>query len=119
MCIDMYLLVPPPYYSRYHFYNAPISKNSNENSSPLKVIKDLATIDDFVALKLDIDRPMIEIPIATQILTDPKIRELIDEFFFELHFQCDLIQGCWNPKPDEMAGQKLDRHSVMLFFFEV
>jgi hypothetical protein len=85
-------------------------------ASPLRIIKEMTAPDDFVALKLDIDKPSIEIPIARDILSDPIIAGLVDEFFFELHFQCDLIAGCWNQKPDEMMGLKLDRYSVLLFF---
>jgi hypothetical protein len=94
----------------------PISADTSSMASPLRIIKEMTAPDDFVALKLDIDKPSIEIPIARDILSDPIIAGLVDEFFFELHFQCDLIAGCWNQKPDEMMGLKLDRYSVLLFF---
>jgi hypothetical protein len=42
---------------------------------------------DFVSFKLDIDHPDTEMPIALSLLSDPVFAELVDEFFFELHFR--------------------------------
>jgi hypothetical protein len=38
--------------------------------------------DDFVAFKLDIDTPEVEIPVALEILKDSHSTGLIDEVFF-------------------------------------
>lgn len=108
--------VPPSLNYLYHFYNVPISANSTDKESPLRIIKALANTDDFVAFKLDIDTPSIEIPIALEIASNPKIAKLIDEFFFELHFQCELIKGCWGNVPDYVAGLRLDRYNAMNLF---
>jgi hypothetical protein len=88
--------VPPSINYKYHFYNIPISSNSTDKESPLRIIKAMTTVDDFVAFTLDIDAPLVEIPIVLEIASNPKIANLIDEFFFELHFQCELMcPHCW------------------------
>lgn len=48
-----------------------------------------ATPSDFVSFKLDVDNSDTEMPIALSLLSDPAFAQLVDEFFFELHFQCD------------------------------
>jgi hypothetical protein len=110
--------VPPSINYKYHFYNIPISSNITDKESPLRIIKAIATIDDFVAFKLDIDTPLVEIPIALEIASNPKIANLIDEFFFELHFQCELMctRHCWGNVPDFVAGLRLDRYNAMKLF---
>jgi hypothetical protein len=108
--------VPEEISQSYHFYNVPISSNLTAGSNPLRIIKEIATLDDFVSFKLDIDTPSDEIPIALDILANPDIAELIDEFFFELHFNCPLLKGCWGSLPESVAGLKLDRITAMNLF---
>jgi hypothetical protein len=103
----------------YHFYNVPVSATHSETSvSPNRFIKDIALPQDFVAYKLDIDTMEVEVPLALELLSDPHLIGLVDEFFFELHFQCDIMKHCgWGDKiPAEHAGLKLDRYSAMDFF---
>ena len=100
--------VPSEMIHLYHFYNIPIQSNVSDKSNPLTMIKALANLDDFVAFKLDVDTPAVEIPIALQILSDPEASSLIDEFFFELHFQSVLLEECWLEIPDYQSGLRLD-----------
>ena len=71
-----------------------------------------------MSFKLDVDTPSVEIPIALEILNDPEIHPLIDEFFFELHFRCEVLMDCgWGRKiPEEWDGLKLDRPSALKLF---
>ena len=92
---EMTLLEPNDYWGRvpmkwlpyWHFYNVPISENKQMSFSPIRLIQSIASKQDFVAFKLDIDSPSVEMPIAIELLTDDRISSLIDEFFFELHFR--------------------------------
>lgn len=86
--------------------------------SPLRIIKQTVLKDDFVSFKLDVDTPSIEIPIALELLSNNDLHELIDEFFFELHFRCEIMMYCgWGMNiPDEYFGQKLDRLSTLQLF---
>ena len=77
-----------------------------------------ATPQDFVSFKLDIDNTDVELPIALNILKDPSVSNLIDEFFFELHFRCEVMSDCgWGTGiPIESNGFVLDRnHALKLF----
>lgn len=110
--------VPNKYKPHWQFMNIPISSTSGDPDNPLSVIKQVASIDDFVSFKLDIDTPSIEIPLALQLLSDREVTPLIDEFFFELHFRCEVLQACgWGYNiPEERDGLVLDRlHAVNLF----
>jgi hypothetical protein len=92
---EMTLLEPNDYWSRvpsqwkpyWHFHNIPIESNLKHPDSPIRYIQQLSTSQDFVAFKLDIDHPDMEMPIALSLLSDPSLALLIDEFFFELHFR--------------------------------
>lgn len=72
-----------------------------------------------MSLKLDIDNPEIEIPIALQMIANKNVSSLIDEFFFELHFQCEFLMYCgWGTNiPDSIHSFHLSRLSVMTFFW--
>ena len=114
--------VPSQLKSIYSFFNAPVSSGTRDDNSPLRFILDNADTDDFVAFKLDIDNSDIEIPIAVSILRNKSVHQLIDEFFFELHFRCELLMLCgWGDQmPDELSGIKLSsRYAVMNFFKEL
>eukprot|EP01038_Epipyxis_sp_PR26KG_P010747 gene10747-14434_t len=110
--------VPHNLIGRTHFFNIPCSSDINSSYSPLHVIKRVATKDDFVSFKLDIDTPNIELPIAMQIASDPDLAAYIDEFFFELHFRCEGMMSCgWGYDiPEQENGLKLRRYDVMMFF---
>ncbi len=120
------LLEPTDFWSRvptsvkpfYHFFNAPVTAGLEDQLSPLRFIQAIATAEDFVSFKLDIDTPSIEIPIAMEILRNPEIGRLVDEFFFELHFHCELMMLCgWGDKmPGVDHGLTLDRLHAMKFF---
>ena len=75
--------VPPKWLPYWHFYNTPISRDHDAAQSPVRIIKNIATEDDFVAFKLDIDHPDTEMPIAMDMLKDAKFTSLVDEFFSE------------------------------------
>lgn len=98
--------------------NIPASHNLSESGSILRMIKQLTRDQDFVAWKLDIDCPEIEIPMFLDLLNSDEYSGLIDEFFFELHFRCEFMMQCgWQDKmPEEYMGMKLERSVVMQSF---
>ena len=92
---DFWERVPGAWKPYYHFLNAPITGGSFNINSPSYAIKSVATVDDFVAYKLDVDHPSVEIPEFLDILFDEHLAKLIDEFFFEFHFNCVLLFKTW------------------------
>lgn len=55
----------------------------------------MARPEDFVAFKLDIDSNAIEEPLVEQILTNPNLTNLVDEFFFEYHVKYGPVEQHW------------------------
>eukprot|EP01040_Poterioochromonas_malhamensis_P001720 gene1720-1825_t len=114
--------VPANLISLLHFYNTPISANYSETHSVLRQIDEVAEEGDFVAFKLDVDRSSVELPIALEILRNPKYHRKIDEFFFELHFHCEVVGPCcWDHDyiPSDINGFTLDRLHAFNFFQEL
>lgn len=69
------------------FMNVPVSGDRAHENSPLRFLKDVARPEDFVAIKVDIDNNEIEKQIMGPMLDDENMRSLVDEVFFEYHFQ--------------------------------
>ena len=116
--------VPLKWQPFWSFYNIPINIShfsDGSSPSPLYYIKRLAVQDDFVAFKLDIDYPEIEIRLAQEIAANlDGITSLIDEFFVEIHFRCEIMTQCgWRQDMEDVNGFSLDRLPVMLFFQEL
>lgn len=63
-----------------------------------------------VFVKLDIDTPHIENPLARQLLENPKLLELVDVFYFEHHVHLGELAYPWR---GTMDGSILD--SLQLF----
>jgi hypothetical protein len=99
-----------------------------EHMSIERILSQFIMPDDFVSFKLDIDVSAIEIPVALNLLSarfhsdllgkDLAFADLIDEFFFELHFKCEFMRTCgWSGIPQAQDGLKLDRyHAIKLFY---
>jgi hypothetical protein len=115
---DFWSRVPAQILPDFHFYNTRVSENVEDSNSILRIIKQVARPEDFVSWKLDIDTPEVEIPIVLQLASDAAFSSLVDEFFFELHFRCEILMYCgWkNLMPEEYLGLRLDRpHAMDLF----
>ena len=110
--------VPAAVAPKYSFFNTKMSADPWHAQSPLRFIKQLATEEDFVAFKLDIDTPDVEIPTLLQILKDPVLHSLVDEFFFEFHFRCELMMICgWGREISSQShGLKMERAEVLTTF---
>lgn len=115
--------VPAAMRPKYHFYNTKMSSDPDDGNSPLRMIKQIATEQDFVSFKLDIDTPAVELPTVLHLLRDKQLHALVDEFFFELHFRCEVMMYCgWgegNIVPEELFGLKLHRWDVLNLFQEL
>eukprot|EP01041_Mallomonas_annulata_P013430 gene13430-28479_t len=118
---DFWKHVPPKYENSYHFFNKPITAG-NDSNNPLHVALNLGVKEsDFVAFKLDIDTPYVEIPIALSLLQNPEFYTIIDEFFFELHFRCEILRSCcWRePTPHKFGEYVMDRAGALEFFSDL
>lgn len=115
--------VPPRWRPLYHFFNTGISASAEDAGSVQTLAARLGvTAHDFVAFKLDIDTPSIEIPIALELLNDKSaLGSLVDEFFFELHFRCEVMMPCgWDDAmPERVGALQLDRPGALQFFADL
>ena len=77
--------------ARVTFFNIGVEQepSNNRSASLIHLLRETATPEDFVAIKLDIDHPSIELSIVRQIANDPSLAQLVDEIFCEYHFQFD------------------------------
>ena len=66
--------------------------------------------DDFIVLKLDIDSPDIELPLAKQILEDKDgiYGKLIDQFYFENHVKIAEMRDIWGNETQGTVKDTLD-----------
>ena len=110
--------IPPHFKPYWHFYNTPVKSASKHPDSPFEYIRQVATENDFVSMKLDIDSPSTEIPLFEQLVSESDgMHKLVDEFFFELHYRwfsipfiifVSLVTLCFVP----FTGAKLWGHVV-------
>ena len=92
--------LPKDVWQKYQYFNWPASSNMSDPSSPLAIIKKIAQPGDFVVLKLDIDSPSVELPILLDLLNNPELLELVDEFFFEYHVSFAPMNPSWYGSAD-------------------
>ena len=72
-----------------------VSHPNHPVNSFIGKLEDLVKAEDFVAVKLDIDTPSAELVIMEAIAESPEIAALIDELYFEYHFDFDGINFGW------------------------
>lgn len=80
----------------YHWYNIPTHADPAHPDNALNYIVRVATPEDFVVLKLDIDNTEIEEALVNQILSSERLRGLIDELFFEHHVNTPPMHRYWH-----------------------
>ena len=70
--------------------------------NPWNILKSIATIDDYIIIKLDIDNSKLETELIKQILNDTSISSLIDELFFEMHITVNEMKRHWGTPPGQL-----------------
>jgi hypothetical protein len=92
---------------RVHFFNWPVAPEEGSAANPFTLVKRFATPEDFVVVKLDIDTPSVEGPLARQLLEDTALQALVDVFFFEHHVHINDFK--W---PGGMEGTLVDSYDL-------
>jgi hypothetical protein len=77
--------------SALHFFTVGITDQVDSEHNPLVRIKNLCTQKDIVVFKLDIDCD-VELSVARQLLENPELSGIVDEFFFEHHVKNNLMR---------------------------
>ena len=68
--------------------------------NPLRHIATLATPEDYVLFKLDIDNVVVEEGIVRSLLADPALLALVDEFYWEHHVNFRPMNAAWRTSQD-------------------
>ena len=90
--------VPLEYLSAYHWINVGVSADKESHLNPLNLILNNFNEDDFIIVKLDIDTPIIELPLVQQLLENPKFHKLVDHFYFEHHVKLGELLPSWGDR---------------------
>jgi hypothetical protein len=81
-----------------------VSSAPGSPANPFTLLQQIATAEDFVLVKLDIDTPSIESVLVEQLRTDKTLLSLVDEFYFEHHVDLPPMRNFWgSPIPGTLA----------------
>jgi hypothetical protein len=92
----------------YHWINVGVSSTPDSHLNPLTTLLDKYNEDDLVIVKLDIDTPSLELPLALQILEDERIGKLVDQFYFEHHVHLSELASSWGRSMTGSVKESLD-----------
>jgi len=91
-------LLPEKYFASYHWINAGVTNVKGHKMNPLHSILTKFDEDDFIVIKLDIDTPSIELPLAHQLVEggpDGIYHRMVDQFYFEHHVHLGELAESW------------------------
>ena len=89
------------------YFNVPVNATPNGKHNPLRVLRAIASPDDFVVLKIDIDTLAIESALVDQILRDPELASLIDEIYYEHHVKFSPMYAMWWHRDSSTSKPKM------------
>eukprot|EP00403_Amphidinium_massartii_P011653 CAMPEP_0178413676 /NCGR_PEP_ID=MMETSP0689_2-20121128/22650_1 /TAXON_ID=160604 /ORGANISM="Amphidinium massartii, Strain CS-259" /LENGTH=415 /DNA_ID=CAMNT_0020034955 /DNA_START=80 /DNA_END=1324 /DNA_ORIENTATION=- len=110
-------MIPGSVLPKYHWFNVPASQNASDKFSPLYHIKAVATPEDHVVVKIDIDTAHVEDAIIAGILADKTLQGLIDEIYYEHHVNVLPMRTAWG-KNNPIHGYNKEigqRESIGIF----
>lgn len=87
--------IPKQFKSAYHWINVGVQPEEASPHNPWNLLLDHFTEDDLVIVKLDIDTPSVEHPLAYQLLNNPRLAKLVDHFYFEHHVNQRELMPHW------------------------
>ena len=94
--IEAFKQIPDDIFAGYHWINAPVNDQVGHKLNPWTTLDKLRSRDahDVTVVKLDIDTPSIEGPLADQLQASFD-GSLVNEFFFEHHVNLEAMYGDW------------------------
>eukprot|EP00026_Physarum_polycephalum_P011175 Phypoly_transcript_11378.p1 GENE.Phypoly_transcript_11378~~Phypoly_transcript_11378.p1 ORF type:complete len:337 (+),score=33.31 Phypoly_transcript_11378:66-1076(+) len=82
---EVFAVIPQRLWPIYYWYNIPVSSKVGSLANPWELMLRVATKDDLVIVKLDIDTPALEVALINQIITNRSISSIIDVLYYEDH----------------------------------
>jgi len=92
---DIFKDIPINILTRYSYFNVPVESQPESVWNVWNFVKEVATEDDHVIVKLDIDSPGIEHNFIDQLKTSQSLQMLVDELFFEDHVDTITMHRYW------------------------
>ena len=96
--------LPVAYRSSYHWMNVGVDPDPQHQHNPWNLLLNYFNEDDFVVVKLDIDTPHIEHDLADQLLANPRLLNMIDQFYFEHHVNQHELYGHWGATAESVEA---------------
>jgi hypothetical protein len=81
----IYSTMPASIVDRVSYYNLAANATPGEKHNPWRTLRAVATPNDFVVVKIDIDNSPVEEALIDQLLADRTLTSLVDELYFEHH----------------------------------
>ena len=101
--------IPPEMVPTLSYYNVPCEVAPNSSHNPWRVLGAVATKQDYVVVKIDVDHQATELALVEQLLSGSSpASELVDEIFWEHHVAGSVV-ACptlWN-QPHGMGWEKM------------
>ncbi|CAJ1944835.1 unnamed protein product [Cylindrotheca closterium] len=91
---EVFKSIPAHLLPSYHWFNVGVKSDPLSQYNPLNSILKAMKEDDFIVIKIDIDTPAIELPLAHQLLKEP-FSKLVDQFYFEHHVRMKGLLYYW------------------------
>jgi len=100
---DVWGQVPKEIVPYYHYINVGVESKIDGHYNPFTILQQIATPQDFVVIKLDIDSPHIENPLVEQLVNTPSLLELVDEMTYEHHVHTPEMLRYWGNLPIDLT----------------
>mmetsp|Transcript_21312 Transcript_21312/g.27523 ORF Transcript_21312/g.27523 Transcript_21312/m.27523 type:complete len:378 (-) Transcript_21312:142-1275(-) len=105
---QVYELLPDKLQAAYHWINVAVDPTEGAKMNPLTLVLKNFNKDDLIVVKLDVDTPSVEFPLAYQLLTNDRFSKLVDLFYFEHHVHLKELSGSWGRSMDGSVKDSLD-----------
>ena len=92
----------------FQFFNVPLNSSRNDVLNPWRMQAVLPRFEH-IAVKLDIDTPVVENQLIEQLLREKEIYGRIDEFFFEHHVPYPEMKEYWG---EQVSGKLADTYRI-------
>jgi len=92
---DVFDDMPVRVLARYSYYNVGVQSDERSVWNFWHFVREVATVEDHVSVKLDIDSPGLEEAFVEQIKRSPSIMQLVDEMFYEDHVNSLVMRPYW------------------------
>jgi len=101
---EVYRGMPDDLLSAYTYVNVGVEAEANGRFNPWRWLHEVATEDNHVVIKLDIDTPLIENALVAQLLASTPTTDLIDEMFYEHHVNVLCMRRFWSTKGENLTA---------------